>query len=490
MTLPLAFLVGCTPEQAIEQLYPTMAISPSAISFGELGLYDENVPQAVTVKNEGSAKLTVTGELQGSPAFTVDAPIDLEIAAGDSAEIPITFTPDTFKSYEGTLVLHSNDTDHADATVPVTGKAIDKPYPDIDIEPARTVALPQLDPGATGLFHFEIHNVGSAPLDLDAFSFDPPDAQYSLGDYDLTGQTVAPGDFTTAYVEYDPTSSEGSHVIVHIESNDPDEADTTVLLLGNGGGDWPLPIANISCPSTILLSGPQTTHIDGLPSTDPSGFEPLTYQWTVTERPEGSDVTGHDLDPDDTPAIDLYTDIAGEWQVQLVVTNQLGTQSLPATCTMLAKPADAIHVELTWDTPSSDLDLHLTEGGYAIFDQPEDCFYCNKVPDWGANGSDDDPRLDIDDQGGFGPENINIYQPVSGTYDVEVHYFAPHGDKTSIAHVAVWLDGTNVWEGDRAMDSNDVWSVGTIDYTPPDYVLFTEDPNPDNTKGGPTGCGG
>jgi len=499
MTLAVGILAGCTgQEHNIEQLVPIMAISPGAISFGDVGLYDENVPQVVTVSNAGLAKLKLTGELQGSSAFTLDAPIDFDIGAGDDATIPITFTPDTFKSYEGTLVLHSNDDDHEDATIPITGKSVDKPYPDIDIlvggEPSRTAELPELQPGGVGRFRFDIANLGAAPLTLGAISgLDSPDDDdryYFDTGLDVSGTTIEPQSSTTVVVNYDPASTKGSNRLLHIPSNDPDEGDMTVLLLGNGGGDWPLPIAVCSVPDPVLLSGPQYTHIDGSLSTDPSGFEPLKYKWTVTGRPDGSD-TSFPLDPDDTSSIDLYTDLAGDWEVQLVVTNQLGTKSEPAICPFLAKPADAIHVELTWDTPSSDLDLHLTEGGYDIFDKPEDCFYCNKTPSWGESTSDDDPRLDIDDLGGYGPENINVYQPVDGDYTVEVHFFAEHGDKTSVAHVKVWLEGAQVWDGVQALTRNDVWPVGTIhfhdDQSPAD-ATFLPNVNPDIVQGGPSGC--
>ena len=47
---------------------------------------------------------------------------------------------------------------------------------------------------------------------------------------------------------------------------------------------------------------------------------------------------------------------------------------------------------------------------------------------WGPNGEIDDPRLDLDDVNGFGPENINIEEPeVPQDYLVGVYYYLASG---------------------------------------------------------------
>jgi hypothetical protein len=475
-------LSGCSgPDQQFVDLYPVMAVSPQALDFAEVGP-PLTKTLAVTISNEGKAKLTVNGELTGSPVFTIDAPIvDLEVGAGDSVEIPVTFTPVTYQGYDGALHLTSDDDEHPEFTVPLNGAGVDLPFPQISIDPA-TVEIEYAAPGVVVQRSFDITNTGDADLLLGTMWVAGETDEFSIpADFDLSGQTLVPGDTRPMVISYDPASPEGTNALLHVPSNDPFTPEALVLLLGNGGGDWPKPEAMIDCPSEVLLSGPQYTHLSGAQSVDPAGFDPLEYQWTVLARPDGSD-EDIPLDPDDLAAIDLYTDVAGDYTVQLVVTNRLGTNSDPAICTFTAKPADAIHVELTWDTPSADVDLHLYEGGYAMFDQPEDCFYCNKNPDWGTNSPDDDPRLDIDDQGGFGPENINVLSPVDGTYEVGVHYFATHGDGPTVATVKVWLDGVEAFTDSRVMDSNDVWHVGTIDMPGATFL-------PDaagNTKGSPS----
>ena len=165
-----------------------------------------------------------------------------------------------------------------------------------------------------------------------------------------------------------------------------------------------------------------------------------------------------------TVTTSFFADIAGDFEIQLKVTNSIGVQSAPARCLIEAIPADKLHVELTWDTQQADLDLHLLEDGAILFEKPGDCNWCNKQPKWGSSGSDNDPRLDIDDQGGEGPENVNILEPDNGRYYVKVHYFEDHGDTAVTAIIKVYLNGSLASTESQTMQRNDVWDVGIINW--------------------------
>jgi hypothetical protein len=469
-------LTGCAAEgPQIRSLLPSLAVAPASLDFGEVG-----PPQSSTIllylSNTGSADLDFsTVSLTGPPVFVLDPPegalpgeepdtwafaIDPDSQVG----LPVTFTPDSFRSYEATIVLESDDPDRPRVVVPVTGSGVDLPFPDIEISPGRTVDAVDVPIGGYELMAFDILNTGDADLMLldVALEGDPEFVEQSLPD----GAVIRPGDARTVLVAYAPNDKLGNNALVLIDSNDPDEGRTSVLLLGNGGGpDFEYPVAVIDCPGQVLLAGPEYVELDGSDSYDPAKLEPLTYEWTVVSRPDASD-DEVPLDPDDTAIVDLYADVAGQYTVELVVRNAVQTASEPASCTFDAVPEDDIHVELSWDTSQADLDLHLVQGGANLFDEPEDCNFCNQTPDWGTASADDDPRLDIDDRGGFGPENINLFSPQTGTYDVLVHYYAPHGDGAVVASVKVWLYGVEQFSGSRVVeavdDEWDVWSVGTI----------------------------
>lgn len=460
----LVWLAACGgPETQIRELYPVLSVAPGALDLGEVGPPLTGVGE-IYLTNSGSAALEVTATLEGGAGTFALGETAFDIAPGEDAVLAVSFTPETFKAYEARIVLESNDEERPRVVVPLTGEGVDLPFPDIEIRPGRTVEALDVPIGEEALLFFEVVNTGDAPLALGEVTLDgPPVFATAL---DPSGYVIEAGGSAAMIVGYTPTQDLGDSATVTIPSNDPDEPALTVLLLGNGGGDFEYPVAAIDCPSTVLLTGPEWVTLDGRDSYDPAGAEPLTYQWIVSRRPEASD-PDVPLDPDDTPEVDLYVDVAGTWEVALQVKNALGTPSIPAACVFEAIPEDDLHVELSWDTTAADLDLHLLQGGATWFETPGDCNYCNTNPDWGTSSADDDPRLDIDDRGGLGPENINILHPEDGTYDVKVHYFRENGDGPVVATVRVWLAGAEVFVGSQVLTYNQVWDVGTIDWAAP-----------------------
>lgn len=78
-----------------------------------------------------------------------------------------------------------------------------------------------------------------------------------------------------------------------------------------------------------------------------------------------------------------------------------------------------LRVVLSWDTPGTDLDLHVVgpDGGHA--------WYGNRVmPNGGA--------LDVDVTTGYGPEIFSSAAPLSGNYHIYVNYFGSGEDRSAI----------------------------------------------------------
>lgn len=463
----VAWLACNGGDTQINRLLPEVSVAPASLDFGEV-VVGETGEQILYVGNAGQAPLEATLSFEsGGEAFSLDfnsATIDPD----GTAEVPVRFSPGTYKVYAGTLVIDSNDEDNPRVTVPVAGEGIHVPTPDIDVDP--TLDFGTVAAGTTTTQWITIRNDGDAPLQLGTI------AQSGSPAFDLltdpSGQLVdAHGDLPVI-ISYTPTTDAGDSGRIALPSDDPDEPEVEVLLLGNGGGDYEYPVAVIDCPGSS--EPPEYVTLDGSGSSDPAGYEPLTYQWTLTDYPDGSNAMFEDTDQASSR---LYTDVAGDYLVELVVTNTIGISSAPARCEIGAVPDDALHIELSWNGPNADLDLHLRRDGSSIFDEPDDASWCNPNPDWGTSGAtDDDPRLDIDDKAGYGPENINVFMPADGVYHVAVHYFEEQGDTDVTATVRVYTYGVLVDEHSEVLTRNQVWEVGQVNWPDGTFGVSTVSP--------------
>ncbi len=120
--------------------------------------------------------------------------------------------------------------------------------------------------------------------------------------------------------------------------------------------------------------------------------------------------------------------------------------------------------------------LHPDGSGW--FDQNLDCFFANCVgshPDWGTTAEEDDPRLDVDDVNGRGPENINVESPEESgrPYRIGVHYFDDDGFGPSRVYLNIYCYGVleqtigpvTLARGNQgAYTGNDFWKVADISF--------------------------
>ncbi len=234
------------------------------------------------------------------------------------------------------------------------------------------------------------------------------------------------------------------------------------------------PIADIS--GSPMYAPNETAHFDGWFSWDPDGWI-VGYQWSLVSAPTGS---VSNLTPSgDGSAANLFIDLAGDYTVQLTVTDDGGLTD-SETFTFSAAPV-SLHVQLDWPAQygDADMDLHLVATSAAtpapaIWSSAYDCYYSNcktefgDVLDWGVAGPADNPRLDVDNVTIDVPENTVIATPADGTYRVLVHYYLPHlggGDIPVDVAIKVWLgtSGTPVFTANRQMTATDqVWEVADI----------------------------
>jgi hypothetical protein len=251
------------------------------------------------------------------------------------------------------------------------------------------------------------------------------------------------------------------------------------------------------CPADIETR--PLTEVELVGAAEDDG-EILRYDWLLVDKPVGSSAASP------SPAmgrISHFTpDVAGEYTIRLTVTDDMGHQT-SCEFKVIAQSGEGLRVEIYWNPPenaadTSDVDLHLLHPSAPAWEYESlDCYYANcdsrfYVLEWDAPGTDDNPRLDLDDVDGYGPENINIAIPVAQTYRVGIHYYDNDFWGDSQVYVKIYCGTITVdpvYEaGPRTLRAygprepmNDFWKVADVTWngyscsiTPIDVVVTHE----------------
>ncbi len=330
-------------------------------------------------------------------------------------------------------------------------------------------------------------NCGDIPVQLGSLEFG--DAAFSTtGDVD---GFLSPGTTRTVDVRFSPQVGGRIASALSIESSAPA---LSVPLTAEG--------EDRNCPEVVVeartssskewKSGVETTPLNSVAFrartlTD----EPVHVEWSLARRPTGS--TARLLQAPRSEEPGLFMDLAGDYAVQVMAMNEEGTCGRSDVLELHATPDEEIHIELVWDTPldddqtdddGADLDLHFLHPDGHWNKAPHDIFWDNPTADWGADGVDDDPSLDMDDTDGAGPENVTLSGAEHGlTYAIGVYYYDTNGFGSSDATVRLFLDGYQAFESSRKLPQRGAfWSAATIDW--PSRGVFAVDevthgfPNP------------
>jgi len=310
----------------------------------------------------------------------------------------------------------------------------------------------------------------------------------------------------TLLLNFNAPTAEGAYqTMLVIESTDPDESLIEIPVVANSV-NAPIAVADLRALDPANPTAPyseidnieplERVYLDGSESYDPAGENIAQYYWEVVEYPSGSNPNDFDFNGQGSDLMDFFAPLAGHYVVKLTVTNESGISSgdtEDARVEFDVTPGDSIHVQLTWDDPGNDQDLHLVK----IDGAPEahfchdsyDCFFGEKKPIWftqDAAGIGANPILDIDDTNGIGPENINIDEPEAATYRVYVHYFSDWGSYSGTTPttntVRIYLNGLLVGEYTRVLPNKDaVWAVADIVWD--ENGLGTQSPYPSDSAG-------
>jgi len=278
-----------------------------------------------------------------------------------------------------------------------------------------------------------------------------------------------------------------------LESNDPGGAMIEIPLRA-GSREPPVAIPALrecdaqnlppNCSNEADLAPLARVYLDGSQSFDPNpARNVVAYRWEVLEAPLGSDPALFDIQTSST-FFDMLTPLAGTYVVELTVSSDIGIDSLPteqSALSVFAIPDSRLHIQMVWDHPDNDQDLHLVyaDGSPRVYHGDYDCFWLRCRPSCAAPSctptewfvtdpatpfAEANPRLDRDDESGLGPENINIDRPQAGTYHVYVHNYGLVNpiDVPTIVTVRIWIDGILRSEFENTLNLFDLWAVAKI----------------------------
>lgn len=469
----------CDVEQ-LETPIPRMVVDPQRVVLDGVAVA-QDTRIVVQVHNPSIVTLSgLTSELvNADAAFRLRAQPD-EVLAGQTEEIVIVVRPLTPTTLNATLVLTADAPARpARVEVPIVITAVDAGLPDICDYPEE-IDFQGVGQNDVGRADVSLRNCGIRDLLLDEVRFCPTlvaggeadpehpecgvDPSIRLITFVEEGQAVGPEVGATLTLAFEPTDLLEHTGELIVFSNDPDENPVVIPVRGTGA----------ACPTACieLVDDPEaiepfdTVRIDGRcssPAGEGAGPPIEAYEWTLDQRPVGSTAELTSASADRT---ELPVDLAGRYCVRLQTFDADDIRSCgPAVQCFDVVPTEELLVQLVWDHPDADLDLHMVRDGGEVFTHEGDVYFSNRQP-VGAPWSDvidENPNLDHDDNRGYGPENVNIVAPAAGSrWRLFVHYWNSQtdGSARTEATVRVFVYGQQVIEVSRTFeDDEQLWQA-------------------------------
>lgn len=439
----LSLLAACG-DDTLSEFQPRIEVEPERADFG-VGVVDRDNLLTLTVKNQGTARLLLTGFRfePDSGIFEVhQAPEG--VAAAATQPLVLSFIPAAPKvEYTGTLFVLSNDPAEPELAIPLSGVGGIR---NIEVFPAE-IDFGVVDEGTVARRPLEIRNTGGDPLVISRLVFTSTSVDLRF-ETSFAQVTVPAQTSTTVSFRYSPADLGRDTGVLTIDSNDEDEPRLSVPVRAMANLA-PLAVAwgcktefgQVGCDGRervrrTTLGLRDRVGLDGRDSADPEARPLDSYRWVLVQRPAGSSAavfhSTEDRQLRRSATGDLEIDQTGSYDLRLIVKDARGLESFdtPESHVLIA-PKD-LEVFLRWDL-ATDVDLHFVRPGGIVGDYGNrqartstgsDCSTYNRAPNWNRPETElDDPSLDIDVVEARGPEIVSMDFPQSnGAYLVYAHY--------------------------------------------------------------------
>ena len=209
---------------------PDIDVSDDTFHFGEV-IIGTTAEWALVIFNRGTDSLIVYSVTPEHSDFNIISPVfPQEVAPDDSLIVTVTFTPSSPGVVTGDLTIVNNDPDEDEWTLSIEVDGIGVLVPDIALSKIRH------DFGDVSIGHFGdwellVYNFGSVNLTVYDVSSDHEDFTVT---FPFFPQEIPPGEHLHVVVSFTPTSEGLITGTLTVNSDDPDEDPSTVILFGTG----------------------------------------------------------------------------------------------------------------------------------------------------------------------------------------------------------------------------------------------------------------
>ncbi|MBM3280936.1 MAG: choice-of-anchor D domain-containing protein, partial [Candidatus Handelsmanbacteria bacterium] len=205
---------------------PEMAVTTDSLGFGAVQVRTSSTSRTLDVRNNGLGSLQVAVS-SPSPRFAA-SPTSLNIPAGSSRTVEVTFTPDSLGAWTGILTLRAtNDPSQAVARVNLSGRG---EGPRLAVTAEEMVFSPTLVSRSTSQI-LDVGNTGLGSLQVAVSSSSPRFAASA------TSLNIPAGSSRTVEVTFTPDSlGVWTGTLTLRATNDPSQAVARVNLSGRGEG--------------------------------------------------------------------------------------------------------------------------------------------------------------------------------------------------------------------------------------------------------------
>lgn len=369
----LLALLACS-ENELKALDPSLSVAVDALDFEEVVVGTQRTG-TLTISNEGGGTLNIDDvALEGSADFTLEEALPDSIAPRDEVAVPVRYTPDAIGPDSGTLTLLTDDPESPTRALRLTGEGVE---PEIDIDP-ETLWFGTVEPGDSVTRSVDINARGQGALIIDDIGLVDDAAEvfsYVLPDGLSLPMWMEPGTGFTIDVTFAPTDLAAWDAELYITSNDPDDADARVRLLGNSDETGEeAPQVEITRPDwgNQIRYGTTVT-LSGVAIDDATAPEDLVVLWYADGSLLGSST------PDETGAVSLETSALplGEITLRLAALDadgQVGEDDVDVTVYDTAEPTPYLLTggSSLWDYWSIDDDIVLYLDGAEVFRDSND----------------------------------------------------------------------------------------------------------------------